>query len=66
MKLQLVLLTIGLITACLPSGKMEGGGGGGGGGGRDLGLEGKECEGLEQEMTLGYHTHHLLYRTKGR
>ena len=32
MKLQLVLLAIGLITACLPSGKMEGG---------DLGLEGK-------------------------
>ena len=57
MKLQLVLLAIGLITACLPSGKMEGGG--------DLGLEGKECEGLEQEMTLGYHPHHLLYRTGG-
>ena len=55
MNLQLVQLAIGLIAACLPSGKMEGGGGGG------LGLEEKEREGLEQQMTLGYHPHHLLY-----
>ena len=41
MKLQLILLAMGLLTACLPSGKMEW---------ADLGLEGKECEGLEQRM----------------
>ena len=52
MKLQLILLTMGLLTACLQSGKMEW---------VDLGLEGKECEGLEQRMTLVNHPHHLLY-----
>ena len=51
MNLQLVLFAMGLLTACLPSGKMEG---------ADLGLEVKECEGLEK-MTLVYHPHHLLY-----
>ena len=53
MKMWSVLLAMGLLTACLPSGKMEGGG--------YLGLEGKDCDGLEQEMPLGYYPHHLLY-----
>ena len=51
MNLQLVLFAMELLTACLPSGKMEG---------ADVGLEGKECEGLEK-MTVGYQPHHLLY-----
>ena len=54
--MRLVLLTMGLITTCPPSGKMVGG---------DLGLEEKECEGLEQEMTLVNHPHHQLYRNGG-
>ena len=52
MKLQLVLFTMGQLTACLPSGKMEW---------ADLGLEGKEYEGLELEMTLVNHPHHSPY-----
>ena len=57
MKLQLVLLAIGLITACLPSGKMDKWWG--------FGTEEKEFEGLELEMSLVNHPHHQLFRNGG-
>ena len=51
------LVLLGLIITCLPPGKM-----GRGGGGREYGT-GRErvSEGLEHEMTLGCHAHHVLY-----
>ena len=55
MKLWLVLLAMALLTACLPSGKMERGGDFGNG-------WGSVSEGWNKVyMTLGYHAHHLLY-----